>query len=258
MAIKVADPRTSDATGTVELHLKQIIAEVEPTRSQKDGAQRSHNHLRDLLDSGQMADRIVNSYLSGSYARDTAIRPLDDVDIIFEIDPSAWKTGVFTSMPEPDRVLESFAAAIRRRYASSSVYGQRRSVRLKLNHLDIDVVPAIRDATQSSLIRIPDRQTGDWIWSAPLLHSQNATRINNQRNGKFKPLVKLAKFWNSNLPESARCKSFTIETMAVRIFTETSFATIGEGLLLFWDFLASRYDEPKVAKWPNSFGISFG
>lgn len=44
-------------------------------------------------------------------------------------------------------VLESFATAIRRRYALSSVYGQRRSVRLELNHLDIDVVPAIPDAS---------------------------------------------------------------------------------------------------------------
>lgn len=258
MAFKVANPRSLDAGNAVEQLLKQAMAEIEPTPSQKDGARRSHNHLRDLLDTGQMAARILNSYLSGSYARDTAIRPLDDVDVIFEIDQSTWNTGIFASLPEPERVLESFATAIRRRYALSSVYGQRRSVRLELNHLDIDVVPAIADAAHPGLIRIPDRQSGDWIKSAPQIHSQNATQVNRQRSSKFKPVVKLAKFWNSNLPESARCKSFTIETMAVRIFGETGFATIGEGLLLFWDFLASRYDHPKLAKWSSNFGMSFG
>jgi hypothetical protein len=42
---------------------------------QDDRLRRSHNHLRDLLDSGHMAARIVNSYLSGSYARDTPSVP---------------------------------------------------------------------------------------------------------------------------------------------------------------------------------------
>lgn len=256
MAVKVAD-RLCVESG-VELLLKRIIAEIEPTPSQKDGARRSHNYLRDLLDSGQMRARILNSYLSGSYARDTAIRPLDDVDVIFEIDPSAWNTGIFTPLPEPGRVLNSVATAIRRRYPSSSVHGQRRSVRLQLNHLDIDVVPAIPDDAHPAVIRIPDRYSGDWIRSAPQLHSQNATQVNHLRNGKFKPLVKLAKFWNSNLPESARCKSFMVETMAVRIFRETAFTMIGQGLLLFWDFLASRYEQPRLARWPSNFGMTFG
>lgn len=138
MAVEVAALHDLASTGGVDAHLRGLLSAIEPTRAQKDGARRSHNHLRDLLDTGQMATRIIGSYLSGSYARDTAIRPLDDVDIIFEIDPSGWHTGFFSSVPPPERVLESFATAIRRRYPLSSVYGQRRSVRLQLNHLDVD------------------------------------------------------------------------------------------------------------------------
>jgi hypothetical protein len=258
MAGKLAAVRATDSAWAVESVLRQVVADVEPTASQKKGARRSHSHLRDLLDTGQMSAKIVNSYLSGSYARDTAIRPLDDVDVIFEIDPAAWSTGIFSSHPSPERVLESFATAIRRRYTLSSVYGQRRSVRLELNHLDIDVVPAIPVAADSGVILVPDRKTGDWIKSSPQRHSDNATQVNGRRQGKFKPLVKLAKFWNSNLPESARCKSFMIETIAVRIFAGTSFDTLADGLLLFWDFLASRYDHPTLHRWPDSFGMSFG
>src|SRR5205814_7160666 len=102
----------------------------------------------------QMANRIVRSYLSGSYARDTAIYPLDDVDIIFIITPSYWSSPLF--YPPPSSVLDSFANAIRYRYPVSSVYGQRRSVRLELYHLDIDVVPAIQDRNSNLLLRIPD------------------------------------------------------------------------------------------------------
>lgn len=258
MARKLATSRRPDAAGAVEMVLRQVLVDIEPTTTQKSGAQRSHNHLRDLLDSGQMAERITNSYLSGSYARNTAIWPLDDVDVIFEINPAYWSTGIFRSHPPPERVLDSFAAAIRRRYALSSVYGQRRSVRLELYHLDIDVVPAVSTSADSNVILVPDRTADDWIKSSPQRHADNASQINKRHRGKFKPLVKLAKFWNSNIPESARCKSFTIETIATRIFGRTRFDSLAHGLLLFWDFLTSRYGDPTVTGWPDNFGMSFG
>jgi hypothetical protein len=248
--------RVRDASA-VERALRRILAEIEPTRAQKEGAQRSHKHLRALLDSGQIGSRICGSYLSGSYARDTAIRPLDDVDIIFEIDPAGWTSSFFRDLPTPDRVLQSFAAAIRRRYPSTSVYTQRRSVRLDLNHLDIDIVPAIPDKSDASLILVPDRHSDNWIKSSPLRHSEIASQVNSQRHGRFKPLVKLAKFWNSNLPGTTRCKSFTIETLATRTFSTIPFDGLGEGLLLFWDFLAAQFDEPSITRWPQTFGMSF-
>ena len=88
-------------TGQVEAALWQLAREIEPTPTQKAGAQGSHNYLRGLLNTGQMAQRITNSYLSGSYARDTAIRPIDDVDVVFEIDPTAWGVGSILLAPLP-------------------------------------------------------------------------------------------------------------------------------------------------------------
>ena len=58
-----------------EPQLYQVLKSVEPTRAQRDGAQRSHNFLRDILCTGNMASRIRTSYLTGSYARDTVIHP---------------------------------------------------------------------------------------------------------------------------------------------------------------------------------------
>lgn len=258
MAGRLALLRRADASSAIESILRRVLAQIEPTTSQKSGAGRSHNHLRRLLDSGHMSRKIVRSYLSGSYARDTAIRPLDDVDVIFEIDPAGWSTPILSSRPPPERVLETFATAIRRRYELSSVFGQRRSVRLELNHLDVDVVPAIPLSSDSGVIFVPDRNTGSWIKSSPLKHSSNATQVNSRRSGKFKPLVKLAKFWNSNLPDSARCKSFMVETIAIRIFSVTPYDTLSEGLVLFWDFLAAQFGQRPLIRWPDTFGMSFG
>lgn len=249
-----------------EAHLLELVRRIEPTQTQKDGAVRSQNFLREILNTGNMADRIQRSYLSGSYMRDTAVYPLDDVDIVFVIDPSFWLERENTLLrtillgtatyPSPSRVLESFANAIRYRYPISSVFGQRRSVRLELYHLDIDVVPAIEDKGNPQFIRIPDSNANHWILSSPIKHSENATRANRLQNGKFKPLVKLLKHWNYNLPSTARFKPFAIETMAVRVFGSFKFGSLQQGLRYFFDFIAYVTGNPATFVWKESYGIS--
>ncbi len=244
-----------------ETRICELLREIEPTETQKEGAKRSHNYLREILITGNMASRITDSYLSGSYARDTAIRPLDDVDIIFIIDKSQWHTDylskLFDTKPSPDAVLKTFKNAIRYRYNDSSLRAQNRSVRLQLNHLNIDVVPAIESEGNQSIM-IPDRSADKWIITAPAQHSDIATSINRKRNGLFKPLVKLLKFWNTNLPTTANLKSFCIETMAARIFQNANYSSFEEGILKYFDFIAAINDKPSVYKWSSSYEISFG
>ena len=243
-----------------ETELWNLVREIEPSQTQKDGAIRSHNYLRDILCTGQMASRIVDHYLSGSYSRDTAIKPLDDVDIIFIIDPTKWSSGLaglLSMHPEPSAVLSTFANALRYRYPVSSVYGQRRSIRLELYHLDIDVVPAINAERYGDFILIPDKDSGNWIKSSPKRHSDKAIAINKKQNGKFKPLVKLLKHWNGNLPSTASLKSFTIETIAVRVFDTINYQSLEEGLLKYFDFTTYLAGEKTVVPWKHACGISF-
>jgi hypothetical protein len=244
-----------------ETQLWELVRSIEPTQTQKDGAVRSHNYLRDLLKTGNMASRIVTDYLSGSYSRDTAIKPLDDVDIIFVINPSYWNASFIptfaTSYPPAATVLQSFANAIRYRYPVSSVFGQRRSVCLQLNHLYIDVVPAIQDQVDTKLIYIPDSDAQRWIPTSPRRHSENATAVNKSQNGKFKPLVKLLKHWNGNLPSTANFKSFTIETIAVRVFKTVQYDSLQQGLAYFFDFVAYvSGNQTKLTWWRNDCGVS--
>lgn len=232
-----------------------LRANVEPTATQRKSAARSQNSLREILCNSSFGTRIVDTYLSGSYARDTAVRPLDDVDIVVVVDPRAWETGWFSTTPDPSKVLGSFANAIRRCYPDSSVHMQTRSVGLKLYHLDIDVIPAIDIG--GDLLKIPDRSKGNWIKSAPRRHTELATQVNNMREGKFKPLVKLLKTWNNNLPSTAHVRSFLIETMAIRVFSHATFNSLEDGLLRFFDFLTAFTNDSCIFKWNDKFGISF-
>jgi hypothetical protein len=238
---------------TLDSMLRSIVTKGEPTESQFSSASRSHNYLRDVLSSGQFGYRLVDDYLSGSYARGTAIYPLDDVDIVFEFDPKAY-ASLFR--PDVDQVLQSFARAIRHRYKESRVEVQNRSVGLKLYHLDIDVVPAIA-TLEAGYVLVPDRRDGTWIRSAPKLHTAWGRELNKRTNGQFKPLVKLLKIWNRQGPQNAQVRSFLIETIAMRMFLNMPLNSVFEGAYLFFDMLSSFAWESKLS-WNTTFGVQLG
>jgi len=238
-----------------ELEIKALLKEIRPTQTQLDGAKRSHKHLRSVLNTGQFENRIIKSYLSGSYARETAIYPLDDVDIIFEIDHRYWDIPFFQKFPDPQVVLKSFHRAIKSRYKETRVRLQRRSVGLRLSHLDIDVVPAI-SSNKRDMLLIPDRIEGVWISTSPKIHSEAGMEANKFQNKLFKPLVKLLKFWNSSLPSPSRVKSFTVETIAIRVFSNIRFDTLQNGLKLYFDFIVYLGGGECTYRWASKYGMS--
>lgn len=238
--------------------LRGFVREVEPTPAQKEDAQRTQNNLRDKLRTKILGERIVGCYLSGSYARHTAIFPLDDVDVIVLIDPTKWKIGFFSELPEPAAVLQTFEGAVRYRYPDSQVRMQRRSIGLKLYRMDLDIVPAVPESRESDRIRIPDTVSNSWIVSAPKVHADAATAVNKARDKQFIPLVKLLKRWNSQLPGKTQLKSFAIETLAVRVFRVVPFNGLAEGALLFFDFIAAFSGQAICRKWQDTFDISLG
>lgn len=239
--------------------LIQVVREIEPTKSQKNRASISHNNLRGLLSDGRFGNRLIDTYLSGSYERSTAIAPLEDVDIIFLIDPSHWKAPFLSSRPSPEHLIASFAGAVKNRYPDSRVIRQRRSVCLSLNHISLDIVPAIPVDPSGTIIEIPDRNQDAWIRSSPKAHSEYATRVNQMNNGALKPIVKLLKFWNSQLPSTANLKSFAVETLATRLFERYRADSIQHGLLLFYDFVAFLGGNKPLTHNQNDYcGVSFG
>jgi hypothetical protein len=220
----------------IERLLREMARNLEPTATQKKAASASHQYLRGLMDTGDIGDRILGSYLSGSYARDTAVNPLSDVDIIFLIDESKWATGLLAMRPKPSVVLRSFADAVRYRYERSSAFTQRRSIRLELSHIHIDCVPAI-EIPGSDYVWVGDRKEDAWIKSSPKLHQAALTRANQLCHGCAVPAIKVLKAWNMSLPSTAQVRSFVIETIAVTALTAAPQKTLQDCVLVLFDFV---------------------
>lgn len=191
---------------------KDLLSDIEPSTTTIKACSSAHNTLRDALKEHNDFNKVhVNTFLSGSYKRDTAIRPATIDGIIQRPDVDIIAVTNHTSDDEPQVVLDAVNAALKDiGYEDRTV--NRRSVNVKLKNIDMDVVPVILDGDKGYFI--PDIHLEEWIPTNPPAHTEWTIEVNKNANGRFKPLVKLFKWWHrENLSDLKRPKGFILECL---------------------------------------------
>lgn len=192
---------------------------------QKD-ATRRQTDVRECIRGGF---DLKTDFLSGSYRRNTKTKPLKDVDVMFILgEKEQWRRN-----KPPIEMLEAFEKCLKKKYPESGqVEIRRRSVRVEFEKnyypddhdgkvLSIDAVPALECGGGD--YEIPDKETGNWIKTNPEKHREQATAKNRELDGRWVPLVKMAKGWNRANGTSIK-PSFLIEVMAEEL-VEAPFST---------------------------------
>jgi hypothetical protein len=176
---------------------------LEITQSEQDAAKSSQATLRARLE-GRLA--ILDDFLSGSYKRDTKIRPLTDIDLFVVLDPSYFICG-------PAGVLRLVASHLRASYPNSRLRVQNRSVNLAFFQFGFDVVPAFY--RQGGGFLIPSMKCNSWTSTDPKAHEKAMSDANFANGGKLKPLIKMVKCWNRS--HGGRLQSFHLEVLALEV-----------------------------------------
>lgn len=179
---------------------------------------------------------------------------------MIQVDPGFWKTPIWTLLPDPPVVIKSLHRVIKRRYRTSKIVSQRRSVGLYLAKRSIDIVPAVA-TRKDNVFLIPDTRLEEWIETAPERHTWRIQELNGMNDQLFVPLVKLLEYWNARLPSTAYFKSFGIESIAAQLFASVPIDSLEDGLLKFFDFVAhisSKADDDGAFAWDKTFNVSLG
>lgn len=213
-----------------------FIVSLELTKKQRDDANRQHINLRTQL---QQRMSVEANFISGSYARKTAVRPLNDIDVFLVLKPQRGldptiPTG--TILGEVKRVLEDI-------YPGKSALLQSRSVNIAFSGTGIayDVVPAF--TSRPDVYTVPDRETGRWIKTNPKIHAEMSTQANERAGKKLKPLLKAIK--HANVHHRKLARSFHLEVLSWKIL-KTDPGSYLDGLVILLDGLAARISDPCV------------
>jgi len=184
-----------------------LLANIEPDVKAINTAKKEHKGIRELLEKDSQVSRAEpDTYLSGSYARGTAIKDIKDVDIILEIDIDHKTT-------EPDSAIFWLLQILQGYY--SEVRPQGRSVGVTTDSgFDLDIVLATPISHRRGPVWIPDREAKHWVASHPKAQIEFASQKNTDTGGCYKPLVKIMKFWRDRIVKSeAKVKSYILEAL---------------------------------------------
>jgi hypothetical protein len=222
---------------TVAQALHELVSDRELTDNQQQEAERQRQAVAGHLGKGLS---VKEPFISGSFGRRTAIRPLNDIDLFLTLNRTA---GMDLRGGSPDQCLKKIRAVLQEAYPNKALPTlQGRSVNIEFSGTGIgfDVVPAFEVPGNPDLYEIPDRNTGRWIPSNPRLHKEHSSRANERAGKQAKPLVK---HWNCIQPGKRPLRSFHLELMVYEALQSPP-DSYAHGLACLFEDLAQRVMRP--------------
>ncbi len=196
---------------TTSFHFAALLKKVNPSAERLEIAKRRPGEVREWLKEHEFETKNPHSRLAGSYARDTAILEIKDVDVLLFLPEDQLDRTPNAVLLEVKKLLDGYPGA------AVETSPQRRSVRVDFEgeNLRLDIVPVVAKDGLDEPLLLPDRPAAEWIASDPLGYADRLSRVNQEHNGKLVPLVKLIKTWRDVQMKTRRPKSYVLEVLAL-------------------------------------------
>jgi hypothetical protein len=176
---------------TVRGAFEEFAVRLEPTEAQKKDAATKQIGVRDCLNAKLW---VANTFLTGSYARQTMIRPPSDIDLFVVLDYSKHGQDYYHGYNGEQNALERFHSILKECYPYTPIRKDHPAVHLDFSTYGFDVIPAF-NRTGGGYV-IPNPAGAGWISTNPQKHADRTTAMNKATGGYSVPLVKMLKAWN--------------------------------------------------------------
>jgi hypothetical protein len=210
----------------------------------------------------------------GSFARNTKIRPLDDIDLIitFSADGATYFTHEYgklytISVPEEStnlrklcnddgtlnsiKLVNKIVSSLKEieHYKAAEIHRRQEATTLSLSSYEwnFDIVPAFY--TDTGYYLIPDGK-GNWKATDPRMDQELVTNCNKKHNGEILQIIRTLKYWNRRAQMST-IPSYLFEVIIINYFNSKNEIKdyIDLNLINFWAHLHSciydRVEDPK-------------
>ncbi len=188
-----------------------LVERLEMTEAQRAEADRQQLAVRERLQQRLSLDRGRPTFLTGSFARGTAIRKLKDIDLFAVLDPDEY--AVLLAMP-PLKALSMLHQVLDQMYPNKRApITQDHTVRVDFVNSGtiFEVVPALPRG--NGIYAIPQKTTSRWIESSPDAHAAILREANRRTSGAASVMVKLAKHFKRVIGDRGKIASFHLEMM---------------------------------------------
>lgn len=197
--------------------ISKLIENISVTDKQEENIKASVNNITNTLKKDDTL-HLKETFLNGSYERDTIIRPLDDIDIFAVLDTSYWKDE-YGGYKKPQSVLDRIKDYLNKQNDyEGKVKQDRPCVTVQLSNKSFDILPAFE---QSTGYLIPNHDLQSWILTYPKILTEQLREAHGNYNYKLKDIIRVVKYWNRQ--NDKIIPSFHIEEIAIKIFKYGTF-----------------------------------
>lgn len=170
-----------------------------------------------------IAPQTSHSILSGSWAKGTQVRPLRDVDMIFELPWDVFARYEGRSGNRQSQLLQEIKTVLAEKYHRTDLRGDGQAVVIPLSRVCVEVVPAFRD--EHGWYWICDASDGGSYQRTALFHEAADIDVAEQSlSGCARPLIRMLKSLQRFL--DIPVNSFIIERLLLEFLPTRSKATI--------------------------------
>ncbi len=178
--------------------------------------------------------------LSGSLAKGTALRSLNDIDL------ACYVSGA-NAPTDAQKLVEYLAEKLRKAFPNfqpdqvrSNTYSV--TVSFRGSGLDVDVVPILYDGDPDWYGKLVSQDDGSFLETCIPRHLEFVRSRKKKQPDHFAQVIRLAKYWAKNMKAERagfRFKSFMIELIMCKLFDDgKNFSDYPEALQHFFTYLA--------------------
>lgn len=210
---------------TIPAAFTDFKTRLEITDLQAQTVSTRQNNVRDAV-AAKLT--VLDSFLTGSYSRNTMIAPLAqaDIDIFVVLDPKYYEAAGQAAL------LDKVKRVLRETYQKTpEISRSGQAVTISFTDFKVDVVPSFNRAGGGYLI--PTTYGNKWIETDPKRHVAISSQANATHNRDLVPLVKMLKSWNRTI--NGHFRSFHLEVLAWRIFNGVTISNFPSGTRHYFD-----------------------
>ncbi|MFC9112182.1 hypothetical protein ACFTWN_02460 [Streptomyces sp. NPDC057092] len=166
---------------------------------ERKSAQKRHNEITEHLVNAGLA---IATFLQGSFARKTMLKPLKDVDMVIRMHPRLEKT--LRQPGGPAQAMSLIREVIAEKYPDALFdvgVAPAHALQVTFAELDFtfDLVPAL-DVEDSEIVYIADRENDTWEWSNTRTLNRIISTRNQATGGRFVYQVRMLKSFKKGNP----------------------------------------------------------
>src|SRR3989338_6057673 len=222
---------------------EKFRSKIEPTENEKGAISASHNRMREILKNSTEIS-VVDSFLTGSYARQTMIRPLKDVDFLVQMNYGAHEKD------NSIQLLHKVRRVLSKAYPATSITISLPCVKVQFHYCHFEMVPAFAIKGNEDLFEIPANTGIGWQQTYPKIPDKWMTQENKKSEGLFIPTIKILKRWRDIYCRQLR--SFHLEMLTRMAFDHYNIENYAGGVWAFFartSYLLDLYkDHPFVSE----------